>query len=147
MSESERALLDTNVLVYALYEDAAQHAAAYARVSRAQDPDAGFCVVPQVLIEFYAVITNPRRVSKPCTSEEARHIVNDILRMPGVVLLPVPIDLVDRWLELLRGQPVTGARVFDLQLAATMLGNGVTRIYTFNRADFESVPSLAVLEP
>jgi predicted nucleic acid-binding protein len=42
---------------------------------------------------------------------------------------------------------VTGASVFDLQLAATMIENGVRRIYTYNRADFETVKELDVLTP
>ena len=40
-----------------------------------------------------------------------------------------------------------GADVFDLQLVATMLANGVSRIYTFNGADFESFSELAVITP
>jgi predicted nucleic acid-binding protein len=37
--------------------------------------------------------------------------------------------------------------VFDLQLAATTIENGVRRIYTYNRADFETVEELDVLTP
>jgi len=42
---------------------------------------------------------------------------------------------------------VTGGDVFDLQLAATMLANGVQRIYTFNVADFEGFTELVILTP
>jgi len=37
--------------------------------------------------------------------------------------------------------------VFDLQLAATMIENGVRRIYTYDRADFEILAELDVLTP
>jgi hypothetical protein len=44
-------------------------------------------------------------------------------------------------------RPVAGADVFDLQLVATMLANGVSRIYTFNGADFEVFQELTVATP
>jgi hypothetical protein len=62
-------------------------------------------------------------------------------------VLPIPARAVEGWMDLLRRQPVTGADVFDLQLAATMLANGVSRIYTFNGADFAVFPELTVLQP
>jgi hypothetical protein len=40
-----------------------------------------------------------------------------------------------------------GRDVFDLQLVATMLGNGVRRIYTFNAKDFEPFQELEVIVP
>jgi predicted nucleic acid-binding protein len=42
---------------------------------------------------------------------------------------------------------VTGGAVFDLQLAATMLANGVNRIYTYNTGDFDLFKELAGSEP
>jgi predicted nucleic acid-binding protein len=42
---------------------------------------------------------------------------------------------------------VTGPDVFDFQIAATMIGNGVSRIYTYNRRDFEKVAGIEVLTP
>ena len=66
---------------------------------------------------------------------------------PGISILPVPVDIVERWLGLLQTHPVTRARIFDVQLVATMLGNGVRRIYTFNVRDFTPFPELEVLLP
>jgi len=41
------------------------------------------------------------------------------------------------WIHLLGRHAVDGAGVFDLQIVATMLANGVQRIYTFNPGDFQ----------
>jgi hypothetical protein len=41
------------------------------------------------------------------------------------------------WIRLLGRHAVEGAGVFDLQIVATMLANGVQRIYTFNPGDFQ----------
>jgi predicted nucleic acid-binding protein len=46
-----------------------------------------------------------------------------------------------------RREPVRAGRVFDVQLAATMVTNGVRRIHTFNRSDFERFADFEVLTP
>ena len=143
----ELAMLDTNILVYAYYEDAAHYPAAFPLFDRAQEPGALVCVSPQVLAEFYAVITNPRRVSAPFSPDEALAEIEKIRALPGLTLLPVPLDIVDRWVALLRDHRLTGRHVFDAQLAATMLGNGITKLYTFNRTDFERFAGIEVLTP
>ena len=107
-------MLDTNILVDALYEDLPEYPAASHLLELAEDIEAAFCVAPQVLAEFYAIITDPRRVSDAYTAEEARQEVEKIRNKPGIRILPVPVDVVDRWLELLRTHPVTRSRIFCL---------------------------------
>lgn len=137
---TELALVDSNVLVYAFHKEAEHHLASRDLLGRAQRREAGLCVASQNLSEFYAVITNPKRVTKPRPPEEAADAVGLILAMPGMTLVPTPADLVDRWVALVRRQPVTRGAVFDVQLAATMLANGVRRIYTYNGAHFRQFP-------
>jgi predicted nucleic acid-binding protein len=67
--------------------------------------------------------------------------------LPGLHILPAPVDTVQILLTLLRRNPVVGGSVFDLQIAATMLANGVHRIYTFNTGDFRIFPELDVMAP
>jgi predicted nucleic acid-binding protein len=113
-------MLDTNVLVDALYEDVSEYPAASHLLALAEDTGAALCVALQVLAEFYAIITDPRRVSVAYTAEEARQEVEKIRHKRGIRILPVPIDIVDRWLALLQTHPVTRARIFDVQLVVTM---------------------------
>jgi toxin-antitoxin system PIN domain toxin len=143
----ELAMLNTNVLIYAYYEDAPQYPAAFPLLDRAQEAGASLCLSPQVLTEFYGVNTNPRRVSAPFTIDEALAEIGKLRALPGLTLLRVPLDVVDRWVALLREHPVAGRQVFDAQLVATMLGNSVIRLYTFNRTDFEHFPGIEVLNP
>lgn len=144
---SELAALDTNILVYALFESAEHHAPARALLDTAVDVNAGLCLLPQNLVEFYSAVTNPRRVSDPKTSAEALEAMADILALPGIEILPVPTDVVARVVELLRRRPVTGAKVHDVHLVAGLLGNAVTQIYTFNTDDFTPFEELSVFEP
>jgi toxin-antitoxin system PIN domain toxin len=141
------ALVDTNVLVYSLYQNAEHHQPASALLDQGQAGQLALCVTAQVLAELFAVITDRRRVNHPFSSHEARDIVQRVLAMPGMVLLPTPVDCVARWLSLVEQHPVRGGELFDVQLAATLLGNGVTRIYTYDRPHFERFTELDVLTP
>jgi toxin-antitoxin system PIN domain toxin len=144
---ADYAALDTNVLVYALYADAEHHRPARILLDQAEHDDIGFCLTPQILTEFYAVVTNPRRVTEAKSPGEALDVIDTLLSLPGIILLSVPIDIVAQWTRLLRQYPVTGADVFDVLLAATLRSHGVSRLYTFNRADFERFDDLHVLTP
>ncbi len=140
-------LIDTNVLVYALFPSSSQHAASRSLLEKARDPNAGLCVFPQILAEFFAVVTNPKRVSPAKTPEEALQAIERFLALPGLALLPLPADVVTRWVRLGRSRPVKGGEVFDLQAAAGMLAHGIGTVYTFNLADFQGIPGVAAKEP
>ena len=142
----EPGIVDTNVLVYALDADAPQHAAARALLEAARaDAPAMLFVTSQILCEFYSIVTNPRRVTKPRTGAEAVAAISSLLAVLHV--LPVPAHTVDGLLDLLRRHPVTGGDVFDLQIVATMQANGVGRIYTFNTDDFAVFSELSIVKP
>jgi toxin-antitoxin system PIN domain toxin len=141
MGGAESSLVDANILVYAASPTAVQH-----RASRALlESELRLCVASQVFAEFYAVVTNPRRVTVPFTPTEARAFINELAQR--MEILPVSAAVVNRWTELAERHSVNGANVFDLQLAATMIESGVRRIYTYNRADFEALTELDVLTP
>jgi predicted nucleic acid-binding protein len=141
----EPGLIDANVLVYALDADAPQHAASRALIEAARGASATLYVTPQILCEFYSIVTNPRRVPKPRSPVDTLSAISGLLVFLRV--LPVPVHTVERLLDLLRRRPVSGGDIFDLQIVATMQANGVQRIYTFNSDDFEVFPELAVVTP
>ena len=144
---AELTLVDTNVLVYSLYEESEHHAAAAKLLERAQDGEISLGVTVQILAEVYAVITNPRRVTTPYAPADALDEVEKILAMPGVTLLSPPPDLPSRWVALARQRLVRGGEIFDVQHAATMLGNGISKIYTYNKTHFEPFTEIEVLTP
>jgi predicted nucleic acid-binding protein len=141
----EPGIVDANVLVYALDADAPQHAAARALLETGRNGSTTLYVTSQILCEFYSIVTNARRVPKPRSSADALSAIAGLLGFLHV--LPVPVHTVDGWLDLLHRHPVTGRDVFDLQIVATMLANGVQRIYTFNMGDFEVFSELSILTP
>ena len=137
----DRALVDANVLVYAASPAVPQYQASRALL----ESEASLCASPQVFAEFYSIVTNPRRVSAPFTPSEARAFIAAVL--PRLDVLPIVAAVVVRWAEFAEKHGITGPDVFDLQLVATMLENGIRRIYTYNRGDFELFTELEVVTP
>ena len=145
MTSTEPGLVDTNVLIYALDADAPQHAVARSLLEAARDGSVVLYVTSQILCEFYSIVTNARRVAKPQAPADALKALADLLTFLHV--LPIPATAAQGLMELLQRHPVSGGDVFDLQIVATMQANGIERIYTFNRGDFEAVSGISVTEP
>jgi predicted nucleic acid-binding protein len=145
MMPIEPGIVDANVLVYALDTRAAQHYPSRVLLDAARSRSTTLYVTSQVLCEFYAIVTNARRVLKPRSSADAVFAIVDLLSFLHV--LPIPARAVQGWLELLRSRPVTGGAVFDLQIVAAMMANNVRRIYTFNTNDFKPFPEIETLTP
>ncbi|MBV8408061.1 MAG: PIN domain-containing protein, partial [Alphaproteobacteria bacterium] len=71
--------MDTNVLVYALDADSPHHAASRPLLEAAREGSATLYVTSQILCEFYAVVTNARRVANPRTPDDAASAISDFL--------------------------------------------------------------------
>jgi predicted nucleic acid-binding protein len=61
----EPGIIDANVLVYAMDEDASQHAASRSLLEAGRDPSTTLYVTSQILCGFDSIVTNARRVRKP----------------------------------------------------------------------------------
>jgi predicted nucleic acid-binding protein len=147
-TSDQRALIDTNVLVYAADTIAEFHEPSKQLRERGRGGEVSLVVTPQVLMEFFAVVTNPRRVTNPRSPEEAREEIEKYVGAVEMVKIYPHNDIIDRMLTLLRQYPqVTRQEIFDLYLVATMLSNGVTRIYTYNLQHFSRFHGIEALTP
>jgi len=147
MSTSELALLDTNILIYNHQALSKFHSTSRAILEKGLRGELKLCVCPQVLLEFYTVVTNPRRVTHPINSEEAAEEIERYLRAKTITKIYPKADLLEITVELLKKYGAKEKEIFDLQLAATMLSNNVTRLYTYNRDDFIRIKEIDVLAP
>jgi toxin-antitoxin system PIN domain toxin len=147
-TSDQRALIDTNVLVYAADTTAEFHQPSRQLRDRALRGEISLVVTPQVLMEFFAVVTNPRRVANPRSSADAREEMEKYLGTEAIGVIYPDQEILDRTLALLRQHPqVARQEIFDLYLVATMLCNGVTRIYTYNQQHFSHFRGIEVLTP
>lgn len=146
MKQDDLLLVDTNVLVYAMDGTSQFHVASRAVLDRAQSANANLCVTSQNLAEFFSLVTNASRVVSPQSIDDALAAIESLISLPGLRVLPTPVGTETLWIDLCRKHPVKGARIFDLQLVATMSINGVERISTFD-SDFRNVAGITVEVP
>jgi len=147
MITSKSSLLDTNILVYAADKKSPFHESATALRERGLAGEIPLSICPQVLNEFFAIVTDPKRVINPRTQEEALLEVEKYFRSQSIPTIHAKPDTFERALDILKKYEVTRQEIFDVQLIATMLTNGVTRIYTYNRDDFIKFKEIEVLNP
>jgi predicted nucleic acid-binding protein len=72
-------VVDTNILVYALDADVPQHAPSRALLEAGRDASTTLYVTSQILCEFYSIVTNARRVQRPCPPAAALAALSSLL--------------------------------------------------------------------
>jgi len=147
MTTSELALLDTNILVYAADQASPFHEPSRRLRNQGANGDILVAVSPQILLEFFAVITSPKRVQNPRTKEEAIEEVEKYAQSKHIRKIYPGSDILDRVLTLLKKYEATRQEIFDLHFVATMLSNDMRRLYTYNRDHFTKFTEVEVLTP
>ena len=147
MITSEISLLDTNILVYAADRNSPYHQAATLLREKGLKGEFSLCVCPQVLNEFFAIITDPKRVNNPRIHKEALLEIEKYLHTKNILKIYAGPGIIEKTIALLKQHKLTKQEVFDLQLVATMLLNNVTSIYTYNQEDFSKFKEIKVLTP
>lgn len=87
MITSEAAVLDTNVLVYPADEMSPFHVPSRDLRDRGVRGDEKLCIFPQVMSEFYAILTDPKRVSNPRSQEEVVAEIEKYLQAKRILKL------------------------------------------------------------
>jgi predicted nucleic acid-binding protein len=90
MTPVEPGLVDANVLVYAFDTEAPQHLASRNLLDAARTGATTLFVTSQVLCEFYAIVTNARRVLKPRSSADDIAAITDLLSFLPRSAYPCP---------------------------------------------------------
>ncbi|MBI4371265.1 MAG: PIN domain-containing protein [Elusimicrobia bacterium] len=138
------ALLDTNVLVYAACKTSPRYQEAARLVDFGLRHKGVFCVASQNLVEFLSVATRSRFLDPPLSAEDACRMIELMYRSRRLAKIYPKRGTVMRAVREGRHAAVTGARWFDLFLAATMRDAGVHVIITENARDFERIPGISV---
>jgi len=140
-------LLDTNILVHATTAASPRHAAAKEICRQAWQQELEACVALQNLCEWYAVVTDSRKVSPPLPVETASRELETYSASNSLRIIAPSADLLQRLPGLLRRAKRKGAHIFDVLLVATMLEHGVETIYTENTQDFSGFREIRAVNP
>jgi predicted nucleic acid-binding protein len=140
-------LLDTNIFVYAYNKSSPNQDRASRIIKKAIQSQIQACITPQVLYEFFAVVTSSKRVQHPITSCEAANLCLDLWECSEIEKLNpsglAPIE-VFKFVEELK---LSKAEIFDCVLAVTAKENDIDYIYTENVADFQRYSFVKAVNP
>lgn len=140
-------LLDTNILVHSYNKASPYQRRASDVVRRAVRGEMKACIAPQILYEFFAVVTDHRRVEHPLSVGEAVDICLDLWECREIERVN-PGGLAAREVfKLAREFKLSKGGIFDCVLAVTAKENDVETIYTQNVADFQTYDFLKVANP
>ncbi|MCD5391002.1 PIN domain-containing protein [candidate division NPL-UPA2 bacterium] len=144
MRDKVSSFLDTNILVYATFNDLPQYSIAKELRDKAASKELEAYLSPQILAEFYSVVTNSERIVKPLSPGKAREEID--VYLSTFPMLKVKDTTTRKMVKLAQKHKVTGQNIYDAQIVATMLVNRVKRIYTANDKDFRKF-KIEVINP
>jgi len=141
-----RLLLDTNILTRSAQPAHTMHADAVDAVSALRTAGDELCVVPQNLVEFWAVATRPLNVNGLEMTTARAQI--ELARIKSFFrYLPDTSSVYDEWERLVTNHAVSGKNSYDARIAAAMIVHGVTHLLTFNVSDFKRYSEITVISP
>lgn len=134
------ALLDTNVLVHAAYRRAPLYGPARQILDRALGQRAKYCLAPQNLVEFAAVVTGKKLVHEPLPGEELARFVRVLYSSRNLKKIYPKRATVMRAIHEGTALGISGPVWSDWFLAMTMRDAGVAVIVTEDITHYQRFP-------
>jgi len=139
-------MLDTNILIYALDEESIFYEKAKEIRDKAEMGEIEACVCPQVLYEFFAVVTDAQRTRKPLIPKLAIKEIENYVRSKSIKKIYPNDTTIKKVTALVKKYKTRRQEIFDIKLVATMLDNHIRNIYTSD-PDFKKYSELRVINP
>lgn len=134
-----RLLIDTNVLVYSKDISSGFHQAS---IKLFKGPHHLF-TTSKNLAEYYAVVTKGE--TPVLTATEALKDLTEFVSYCEV-LYPTPVSF-RKLQELIQLYQPKGLTIHDIEIASIAMVNGVDKVATFNRQDFQRIIGIEVVVP
>jgi len=142
-----RVLLDTNILVYADNINSPYHKVAKEIRDSCLRGEIQGCLSSQNLYEYFAVVTDSKKVEFPLSPEEAINEIEKYCKAKTIkIIFPKPTTI-QRVIKLVRKYKIKRQEIFDIQLVATMLDSGIKNIVTRNDKHFKMIKEIATINP
>jgi len=139
------ALIDTNLLVYAIDEsEPAKQRVCKELVGECWKLKRNFAVSVQNLSEFYTVATSAKRIEHPIPEKEAQKFVSAIVGFRNWKVIAPTARTIKTAIDLSIEHNI---HYWDAVIAATMRENEVFSIYTEDVGHFSRIPGLVVTNP
>jgi predicted nucleic acid-binding protein len=139
-------LIDTNVLLRSAQPSHQMHADAARAVGELFAQGEVLSVIPQNIIEYWAVATRPVEANGLGMSVD--ETVAEVFRLKGIFhVLPDTAEIFSEWEGLVSRHGVKGKETHDARIVAAMLAHKVTHLLTFNTADFKRYTEITTVNP
>jgi predicted nucleic acid-binding protein len=145
-TESEGIFIDTNVLIYSTFPDfePEKHIQSLETLNQLLQADTPLFVSSQILREFFAIATNGSIFKKPLNHKQAVGKIQEFLK--GFTLLLEKETTIQTLMELIEKHAVLRHKIHDLNIAATMMDHGISRLLMYNKKDFKRIRSITLCE-
>ena len=139
-------LVDTNVLLRSVQNSHPMQSEAVRAINLLLRNPETVSVVPQTLIEFWAVATRPQinnglELSVVETAQQIAYFKSLF------TLLPDTGGIFEEWERLVAQHQVLGKQAHDARLVAAMRVHNLTHLLTFNAADFKRFSFITAVSP
>ena len=140
-------LIDTNVLVYAVNQDAEFHQECRKKLEEVRARDLPWYLSWPICYEFLRVCTHPNIMTRPWKLQAAWQFLQTLLDSPAGALLLPTLQHENVLRQIIAEVPhLRGNIVHDLHTAALMREHGIRDIYTRD-SDFSRFPFVKVIDP
>jgi toxin-antitoxin system PIN domain toxin len=137
--------VDTNILLYSLNADCAEHQRARAFMSELGTArDVVLCEL--VLVELYLLLRSPAVLARPLAAPAAVALCQGYRSNPRWRLVECAPVMTQVW-DLAVERSASRRRIIDVRLALTLKHHGVTQLATRNLADFQGLGFERVWDP
>jgi predicted nucleic acid-binding protein len=141
-----RYLVDTNVLLRWVNPGAKEYLVARSAIHQLRNAGSTLCYASQNLGEFWNVLTRPVTANgyglTPQESDQRAHEIESRLQ-----LLPDGALVHQEWRRMLVAHGISGVKVHDSRLMASMRVHGVRDFLTFNTRDFARFTDIRAVAP
>jgi predicted nucleic acid-binding protein len=140
-----KVLLDTNVLCRVAERGHPDHAIATSVIDKLRAEGNQLCLVPQVLYEYWVVVTRP--VSDNglgMTAVDADAVIDLWLEL--FTLFRDERGVFTLWRGLVKQHDAKGKSAYDARLVAAMKRHRISHMVTFNVADFRRYREIEIID-
>lgn len=135
---NKKSLIDTNILIYATDEDSFYYNSS-SNFLQSLTKTEQLYLSTQNLTEFYAIVTNSKRVHHPLTQDKAVKIIIQFLKSGIFQMITPKQKAMEIIIKLLIKYKIKSTEIHDINLAAVMIENNIQTIYTADTTVFERV--------
>jgi predicted nucleic acid-binding protein len=139
-------LVDTNILLRLVQKNSPMHLDTQRAILTLKKQGEFLCIIPQNIIEFWAVATRPLDKNGLGLSITQAEEESEKLKKIFILELDTP-QIFTEWESLVIKYQVMGKQVHDARLFAAMIAHNITHLLTFNVDDFKRFSEIVVVDP